>query len=74
MRAGQLSTWFYYMSNNIEAPVEKKRYEWIDNARIIAAWLIVCVHMPIVFHDNPYINSQIASEIAKETTFFRIPS
>lgn len=57
-----------------DVKIEKKRYEWIDNARIVAAWLIVCVHMHIVFPDNPYINSQIATDLAKETTFFgRVP-
>ena len=51
--------------------VEKKRYEWIDNARIIAAWLIVCFHMAFLF---PGLNNAIGHGLVAETTYCgRVP-
>lgn len=57
-------------ANSVEqaAPVEKKRYEWIDNARLLAALLIICVHMDQVFPDNPVVNCNTAEYLAHGST------
>lgn len=34
-------------------PVKKKRYEWIDNARIVAAFLIMVHHLPCESSNQP---------------------
>ena len=42
----------------VSAPVEKKRFEWIDNARIVAALLIIYVHMPWFVNYEPSVNNK----------------
>lgn len=55
------------------APPVKKRYEWIDNARIVAALLIVYAHMPFYF-DFPHVNNEAAMNLVKLTTYHgRVP-
>lgn len=56
------------------APVEKKRYEWIDNARLLAALLIICVHMSQAFRDNPAVTCDTAKYLAGGATLYgRVP-
>lgn len=55
-------------------PPPKKRYEWIDNARIIAALLIVYVHLPATFPNEDTAHSIIAANISTGSTIFgRVP-
>lgn len=56
------------MTDSTTQPAPKQRYEWIDNARIIAALLIICVHMGDFFH-VPLVHNPVAFDIAKSTTF-----
>lgn len=53
---------------------DKARYEWIDNARVIAALLIIYVHMPWFFHGEPHVNNDLARSLVRVTTYYgRIP-
>lgn len=53
---------------------EKKRYEWIDNARIVAALLIIYGHMPQFFYFEPSINNSVAYDLVHATAFYgRVP-
>lgn len=38
-----------YCPNVVETTM-KRRVEWIDNGRMIAALLVLCLHVPLVFH------------------------
>lgn len=52
----------------------KKRYEWIDNARIIAAVLIVYAHMSQFFPNEPQVTSQYALNIVSGAVLYgRVP-
>lgn len=58
----------------VSAPIEKKRFEWIDNARIVAALLIIYVHMPWFVNYEPSVNNDIARDFLQATTFYgRVP-
>lgn len=50
-------------------PAEKKRYEWIDNARIVAAFLIMYVHVPLFFPADAFFNNSTISTLLFDTTF-----
>lgn len=53
---------------------ETKRYEWIDNARIIAALLIIYAHMSQFFPESPLAGSQYSINIATGSTLYgRVP-
>lgn len=52
------------------APVEKKRYEWIDNARLLAALFIICMHMCQAFPDNPAATCDTAKYLAYGSTLY----
>ena len=55
-------------------PPPKKRYEWIDNARIVAALLIIYAHMGLFFPNEPHVNNDIAYDIIHSTTYWgRVP-
>lgn len=55
-------------------PPPKKRYEWIDNARIVAALLIVYAHMPYFFPNEPHVNNIVAYDFVHHSTFYgRVP-
>lgn len=55
-------------------PVEKKRYEWIDNARIIAAFLIMYVHLFLQLPDDNFFNNHTIFSLINDTTFSgRVP-
>lgn len=55
-------------------PTPKKRYEWIDNARIVAALLIIYVHIPSSFQHEAIANSITAINIIEGSTIFgRVP-
>ena len=55
-------------------PPPKKRYEWIDNARIVAALLIIYVHIPTAFYNEPIANSITAINFFEGSTIFgRVP-
>lgn len=52
----------------------KKRYEWIDNARIVAALLIIYVHIPVTFNHEGIANSITAVNFFEGSTLFgRVP-
>lgn len=52
----------------------KKRYEWIDNARIVAALLIIYVHIPVTFNHEGVANSITAVNFFEGSTLFgRVP-
>lgn len=51
-----------------------KRFEWIDNARIIAALLIIYAHMSQFFPNSPLATSQYAINIVTGSTLYgRVP-
>ncbi|MCQ2366216.1 MAG: acyltransferase [Akkermansia sp.] len=53
---------------------EKKRYEWIDNARIVAAWMIACAHMPFLFPFNSYASCSLAHKLTMDSVYHgRVP-
>lgn len=53
---------------------EKKRFEWIDNARIIAALLIIYYHMPGFFDSEPHVNNLLAIRLVGTTSYSgRVP-
>lgn len=55
-------------------PPQKKRYEWIDNARIVAALLIIYVHIPTSFQNEPLATSTTAVNLITGSTIFgRVP-
>lgn len=64
------------MSVNEEVlkPLAKKRYEWIDNARLIAALLIIYFHMYDFFPEAPMVSSRLAQNLVKASTLYgRVP-
>lgn len=48
--------------NNISVPV-KKRYEWIDNSRVIASILIMYVHLPLALPETNVINNAVVNNL-----------
>lgn len=52
------------------APPEKKRYEWIDNARLVAALLIIYVHMQWFFPHEPIVTNALARSLVVNTTYY----
>lgn len=40
-------------------PVKKKRYQWIDNSRVIAAFLIMYMHIPVDFPKENFFNNEL---------------
>lgn len=55
-------------------PVEKKRYEWIDNARIVAAFLIMYVHFSLITdYDAPYTKNNLFALFLTTTLNARVP-
>ena len=58
----------------VSLPPDKPRYEWIDNARLIAALLIIYAHMWLFFPDEPQVTSQLATNLAHGAVLFgRVP-
>ena len=56
-----------------EVPV-KKRYEWIDNARLLAALMIIYAHMWAFFPDEPMVTSRLAKNFTFATVLYgRVP-
>lgn len=73
-------SFFAFMSTSQQAPAsntlpaDKPRYEWIDNARIVAALLIIYVHMPWFFHGESHVNNALADNLVRATTYYgRVP-
>lgn len=56
---------------NMQQPV-KKRYEWIDNARVLAAFLIMSIHIPHIFFHESYASMEREHFVACEL-FFNAP-
>lgn len=55
-------------------PPTKKRYEWIDNARIVAAFLIMYVHVPHSLPADAFINNAAYYNLVHHTTLCgRVP-
>lgn len=56
------------------APAIKKRYEWIDNARIVAAFLIMYVHVPVHLPADALVNNGMVYQLVHHTTLCgRVP-
>lgn len=52
----------------------KKRYEWIDNARVLAAFLIMLVHIPRIFFPESYASMERETFVVRELFFnARVP-
>ncbi len=55
-------------------PPRAKRFEWIDNARIIAALLILCMHLPpFLYLDKPLDASGVIQIVNNSVYSGRIP-
>ena len=60
------------MIEHVPAPAAipaKKRYEWIDNARIVAAFLIMYVHVPLHLPSENYFDNGTVYTLLFDTTF-----
>lgn len=54
--------------------MDKPRYEWIDNARVVAALLIIYVHMESFFPAEPHVNNELGFSLTRLTTYYgRVP-
>lgn len=59
---------------NAATPPVKKRYEWIDNARVVAALLIIYAHMQWFFPNEPMVTNDLAGSLIVTTTYYgRVP-
>lgn len=47
----------------------KKRYEWIDNSRVIAAFLIMYVHLPLALPQENFFNNALVDQLCHHTTY-----
>ena len=47
----------------------KKRYEWIDNSRVIAAFLIMYVHLPLALPQENFFNNELVKYLLYNTTY-----
>lgn len=53
-------------ATNIPEPqvaLPKKRYEWIDNSRVVAAFLIMCVHLPLNLPADSLFNNEVVRSL-----------
>lgn len=57
------------MSSAISLSASKKRYEWIDNSRVIASFLIMYVHLWFRFPDTALITSDAAHFLCVNSTY-----
>lgn len=57
------------MSSAISLSASKKRYEWIDNSRVIASFLIMYVHLHFDFPNTSIITNEVARLFWVESTY-----
>ena len=60
----------------IEQPVPavKKRYEWIDNARIVAAFLIMYAHVSVQLPADSMVNDHLVNQMLRYVVLYgRVP-
>lgn len=57
------------MSTTAVIPTTKKRYEWIDNSRVIAAFLIMYVHLPLALPKENFFNNELVHYLCVHTTY-----
>lgn len=54
---------------SIEQTAPQKRYEWIDNSRVIAAFLIMYLHLPLALPDTNMLNNTVVQPFFVQTTY-----
>lgn len=53
----------------VAVPPVKKRYEWIDNSRVIAAFLIMYVHLPLALPQENFFNTALVDYSLHHTKY-----
>lgn len=47
----------------------KKRYEWIDNSRVIASFLIMYVHLPLALPDTNLFTNEVVHKLCVQSAY-----
>lgn len=47
----------------------KKRYEWIDNSRVIASFLIMYVHLPFALPETNFFSNDVVRSLLVQSTY-----
>lgn len=50
-------------------PALKKRYEWIDNSRVIASFLIMYVHLPLALPETNLLTNEVVHDFCTQSTY-----
>lgn len=47
----------------------KERYEWVDNSRIVASFLIMFLHLPLALPENNVINNEVVDLLCHQCVY-----